>query len=98
MSDNTQSREELLKKLRQKCGGRRKKNQKANIDYNKLNQVMENFNPGEVDELRAKNKQLLDGMNMLMNPRMKDALENYDKIVQENKELKKRVEELERKT
>ena len=95
MSDNTQSREELLKKLRKKCGGRGKKNQKANIDYNKLNQMMNTFDTGEVDELRRKNKQLLDSMNMLMNPKMKDALENYDKIIQENKELKKRIEELE---
>ena len=95
MSDKP-SREELLKKLRKKCGGRGKR--KGGIDYNKLNQVMNTFDPSEVEELRKKNQELTTTMNMLMNPRMKDALENYNKIIEENKELKKRIEELENAT
>ena len=93
-----QNREELLAKLQKKIkgkrGGRGGRGGKAAIDYNKLQQLTENLqsNSGELEQLKKENKQLKDSLNMLMNPKMKEAFENYERVVKENEELKQRLE------
>lgn len=90
-----ENRDELLAKLRKKIKGKRggRGGGKPAIDYNKLQQLTENMqtNQGEIDDLRAENKRLKDSLSMLMNPQMKDALANYKKLLQENKELKDKL-------
>ena len=90
-----QNREELLAKLQKKIKGKRGgRGGKAAIDYNKLQQLTENLqsNSGELEQLKKENKQLKDSLNMLMNPKMKEAFENYERVVKENEELKQRLE------
>ena len=90
-----QNRDELLAKLQKKIKGKRGgRGGKAAIDYNKLQQLTENFqsNSGELEELKRENKQLKDSLNMLMNPKMKEAFENYERVVKENAELKQRLD------
>ena len=94
-----ENREELLSKLRKKIKGKRggRGGGKAAIDYNKLQQLTENFqtNNEELEALKRENKQLKDSLNMLMNPKMKEAFENYAKVLSENEALKNKIKELE---
>jgi seryl-tRNA synthetase len=91
-----ENRDELLAKLQKKIKGKRRggRGGKAAIDYNKLQQLTESFqsNSGELEALKKENKQLKDSLKMLMNPNMKEALENYEQVLAENKKLKEQLE------
>ena len=88
------SRDELLKRLHKKMGGRRRKGGgKPVIDQNKLSQMMDTFT-GQTQQLKEENEQLKQMLKSCMSNDMKQALENYKQIQEENIKLKEEIKKL----